>query len=268
MKKISVIIPTFNRSKSLIRAVKSVIGQTVKPFEIIVSDDGSNDGSEKIVGRIGDPIVKWISAKHTGLPAAVRNKGIKKSRGDWLAFLDSDDKWEENKLEEQIEIIDKYKCGAVCANSSRVTNNASKAGFVSPFSGRIIRLTDLLKENYVVTSSVLIRKDLIQRTGGFPEDKNLLVGEDYALWLRVAAETDFYFINKPLLRYTDNPKSSIRKLGKDDFLQRVEVLENFSRYLAEKKYPFGMRLKTHIYKTLLYYFFYTNLLIRKTKYLI
>ncbi len=265
MIKVSVIIPTFNRSKSLVLTLRSILSQTVKPFEIIVSDDGSTDDSKEKINRLGNPKIRWIDAKHTGLPALVRNSGVKISRGDWVAFLDSDDRWEKNKLEEQLRIIGKYNCNVVCTNASRITDNGRNYGSVSPFSGSIISLSDLLKTNFVITSSVLIRKDIVVGAGGFPEDGNLLVGEDYALWLRIAAEADFYFINKPLVKYADNPETSIRKLGKDDYLQRAEVLENFSRYLTKRGSSQSTRFKTYIYKTLLYYSYFESRLKKKVK---
>ena len=96
--KISIIIPTYNRAKFLLEAVNSVFNQTVKPFEIIVIDDGSNDNTKEVLENLD---VKYIYQKNRGVSSA-RNRGVKEAKGDWICFLDSDDIWLEDKLKEQI----------------------------------------------------------------------------------------------------------------------------------------------------------------------
>lgn len=96
---ISVIIPTYNRSQSLHRALQSVYRQTLMPGEIIVVDDGSNDGTEQML-RNEFPEVRYIYQQNRGVSAA-RNRGIAAASGDWLAFLDSDDQWLPEKLQKQ-----------------------------------------------------------------------------------------------------------------------------------------------------------------------
>ena len=104
---ISVIIPTWNRKFLLIEAVNSVLKQSYNVKEIIICDDGSTDGTRKVIKNKfkNYKIVKYIYIKHIGLPSMVRNIGIKKSSGNWIAFLDSDDIWFKDKLKQQIELI-------------------------------------------------------------------------------------------------------------------------------------------------------------------
>ena len=100
MMNISVVIPTYNRIELLKRSIDSVINQTIKPSEIIIVDDGSNDGTEAMVKKKYDSL-KLIKQKNKGASAA-RNSGIKASSGEWICFLDSDDEWKNDKLEKQI----------------------------------------------------------------------------------------------------------------------------------------------------------------------
>src|SRR5690606_38869541 len=100
MVKISVIIPTWNRAETLGKAISSALNQTLSPYEVIVCGvDGSPD--QKVVNSIKDPRVRWIEGGKDGLASIPRNRGIKASKGEWLAFLDSDDEWLPEKLEKQ-----------------------------------------------------------------------------------------------------------------------------------------------------------------------
>ena len=110
--KVSVIIPTFNRFNLISRAIDSVLSQTIKPFEIIVVDDGSSDNTSTFI-KNNYKSVKLIKQKNLGVSKA-RNVGIKNSSGDWIALLDSDDEWKKNKLEVQIKSLSEYDYYSVC----------------------------------------------------------------------------------------------------------------------------------------------------------
>src|ERR1700739_3316319 len=102
MDKVSVIIPTYNRQNTLLRAVKSVLQQTYTVHEILICDDGSDDDSKKIITELKSEKIKWLDCGKNGMPSIPRNKGIQYSTGDWIAFLDSDDEWLPNKTETQL----------------------------------------------------------------------------------------------------------------------------------------------------------------------
>ena len=104
---ISVIIPTYNRNESLKRCIQSVIFQTYQNFEILVMDDGSTDGTKEIVTDFNDPRIIYEWDDNWGGPAKPRNRGIKKSSGEFIAFLDSDDWWLPKKLEESVVVLEK-----------------------------------------------------------------------------------------------------------------------------------------------------------------
>ena len=109
---VSVIIPTFNRKNFVPKAIESVLKQSYKKYEIIIVDDGSGDGTQDYVGS-NFPMVRLISQSNRGVSAA-RNTGILHSKGDWIAFLDSDDQWLPKKLEYQINTVSGHKDYLVC----------------------------------------------------------------------------------------------------------------------------------------------------------
>jgi len=193
---ISVVIPTYNRVELLKRSIDSVINQTIKPFEIIIVDDGSNDGTEVMVKKKYDSL-KLIKQKNKGASAA-RNSGIKASSGEWICFLDSDDEWKNDKLEKQITFVannSDYKffhSNEVWIKNGKRINQKKKH---KKYGGDIFKkCLDMCR---ISPSSVLINKNIFEELGFFNE--NLVVCEDYELWLRICDQYKVFFIDEPLI---------------------------------------------------------------------
>ena len=93
----SVVIPTYNRINNLKKALESVLNQTYQNFQVVIIDDGSQDGTEAYIYSLNNPKIKYVWQKNSGLPSVARNNGIKISDNEWICFLDSDDFWENNK---------------------------------------------------------------------------------------------------------------------------------------------------------------------------
>lgn len=227
--KISVVIPNYNRKEKLVLAIESVLQQSYKCQEVIVADDGSTDGSKELVLR-EFPEVVWINCMHTGLPAIVRNIGIKKAKNDWIAFLDNDDIWYKNKIEEQVKIIEKENFVAVCTNADRIIGG-QKIGRLIKRKSKNLNFADLLSGNQIVCSSVLIKKDTLENAGCFPEGNEFKAFEDYALWAKITLNNNIYFISKNLVAYSDNPDQSIRKESIGHFNQRKILFDNLQKYV-------------------------------------
>jgi len=117
--KVSVIVPTYNRSAALKQAIKSVSHQTYPVHEIVVVDDGSTDNTKSLISQISKVHhqIKYIKIRHSGLPAIARNAGITIATGEYIAFLDSDDIWDKNKLKIQIREMNKYNTLASATNA-------------------------------------------------------------------------------------------------------------------------------------------------------
>jgi len=225
---VSVIIATFNRSKLLELAVRSALSQTRPPLEVLVCDDGSTDDTERMVRSIGDSRVIWLPGERAGRPAIPRNRGIRNSRGEWLAFLDDDDVWLPEKLEKQLLEAERKSCSAVCSDAWRVRpGTVPDTERLIGGQDRLLTFRDMLAGNLVICSSMMLKKEVAIAAEGFPELRELAAMEDYALWLRVADVTDIAYLACPLVSYTDDPDASIRRDGVTVFEQRQLVMNSF-----------------------------------------
>ena len=207
---ISVVIPTYNRKELLKRSIDSVINQTIKPSEIIIVDDGSNDGTEAMVKKKYDSL-KLIKQKNKGASAA-RNFGIKVSSGEWICFLDSDDEWMSNKLEQQNGIINSSQEAWLCHTNEIWIRNGVRVNQMKKhqkYGGNVFE--NCLDICRISPSSVLIKKEVFETVGLF--DESLKVCEDYDLWLRITAVLPVIFLDQPLI---------IKYGGHADQLSRVD----------------------------------------------
>lgn len=226
MTTVSVIIPTWNRATSLECAVRSALTQTHPPLEVLVCDDGSTDNTEQVVRSIGDSRVVWCPGERAGRPAIPRNRGIRASRGEWLAFLDDDDVWLPEKLAIQLERLQVSGCFASCSDAFRIMPDRGNQGCLLGLEINTLLFEDILDVNRVICSSVLVSAVVVKIAGGFPESPSLLAIEDYALWLRLLSMTNFEFVALPLLEYCDDPHQSIRKGGRFT-LQQQALLDDY-----------------------------------------
>lgn len=209
---VSVIIPTWNRSIETEHAVTSVLHQTFKDFEIIVADDGSTDNTQRIFENYQDPRVKYLRINHSGLPAAPRNAAIHIAQGKWIAFLDSDDRWSQKKLSIQIGFLDNHP--EICltfSNAYRVINDKRNGTFFPVKNNIKNSFTSLIDHNnFIINSSAVVRKDVIEKYGGLSEEQNKKGIEDFDLWTKICIDEPFYYLNQPLIDYTDEPSQSVR----------------------------------------------------------
>ncbi len=233
--KISVIIPNYNRSAYLKEAIESVLLQTVPVFEILVCDDGSTDDSKSVVLSFQDKRIQWIDCGKNGRPAIPRNIGLKQAAGDWVAFLDNDDIWLKEKLETQITVIKQQKVKAVCCNAKVLRAGQETKAYAIHNEDVLLDFQSLVSSNSIICSSVLIKKDLLQKSGGFPESPQLKALEDYAAWLQASLSAAFYFISTPLLCYRDDSAASIRadSLSTEQQLKRIH--DHFRKWYQANK---------------------------------
>lgn len=199
---VSVVLPTYNRSAVLPRAVASVLGQTFGDLELIVVDDGSTDGTESAVMATGDPRVRLVRLAHRGGAPAARNVGIALARGRYIAFQDSDDEWDRSKLVRQLEVmrgLDESWVGVYTAlerrDDGRVTVvPGQEHGPV--LSGDVLEA--LLPGNFISTQTALIRADQLGGETAF--DERLPRLQDWDLWLTLATKGRFAFLPAVLVR--------------------------------------------------------------------
>ena len=207
---ISVVIPTYNRANLLVRCLESLTHQTTQDFEVIVSDDGSEDSTKEVVDSFRSRLsLSYISEGNFGGPARPRNRGIEIARADYIAFLDSDDWWEPIKLESCLKIL---RSGAdfVYHDMWIMTseNEAKKYKIRSGNPKAPIFENILCSGISMPNSSVVVRKNLLRQVGGFSEDPMLIAVEDMDCWLNIATVTDrFVRITRPLGCYWSAPES-------------------------------------------------------------
>ncbi len=199
--KVSVIIPAYNSEKYIAEAIASVFAQTYPSYEVIAVDDGSTDNTLQLLKQYG-PRVKALT-KLNGGPASARNLAIKNSNGDYIAFLDSDDLWVEEKLEEQLAFLDKHpEVGLIFGEMLMFEDKGgkkivqSKIGYTGDPTFR-----QLLFGNYIPNSTVVIRRRCVDKVGLLNESKELIAVEDHEYWMRIARAFPLAGIPNPLAYY-------------------------------------------------------------------
>jgi glycosyltransferase involved in cell wall biosynthesis len=237
MPRVSVVIPTYNRGELLLEAVRSALTQTLADLEVIVADDGSSDASVDLVEGLADDRVKVVRLAHTGLLGAVRNAGLRRARGEFIAFLDSDDVWDREKLERQLMVLDREPgVGLVCSNARVIDESGreTKALYLTYEAVSSDSLAALVKVNFVLISSAVARRELLEHVGGFTEDIRLRGVEDYDLWLRVRAVSRLAYLPEPLLAYRRHRGSMMAGVPTSRYWTGVlAAVENLDRFLDE-----------------------------------
>jgi glycosyltransferase involved in cell wall biosynthesis len=244
---VSVVIPTYNRTELTVRAAESVLRQNYDNFELILVDDGSGDGSlEKVSEYIESkhtlPVSETSKVKipgratpgrsvrlhrinHTGMPGLVRNRGVELSEGEYIAFLDSDDIWREDKLSAQVAFFVSNPEIRICHTREHWLRNGktiSQAGQRHLREGHIF--DDALKKCIIGPSTVMIEKALFQDVGGFRED--LEIAEDYELWLRITCRYPVGFLDAPYTeKYAGHGDQLSEKYGHIEFF-RIQALKD------------------------------------------
>lgn len=213
---ISVVIPLFNKSLYIERTMKSVINQTYKDFEIIVVDDGSTDDSVEKLLKINDPRVKLINQKNKGVSAA-RNNGIISAKSELIAFIDADDEWDINFLQEVIDLKNKYKAVKVfsLAYKMKLSNGELKAMRYEdipsePWDGIIENyFKSCIPNDLLHSSCTVISKEVFYDVGFFPE--GIQSQEDLDMWGRIAFKYKIVFSNKSGAIYNIGTPNSLSK---------------------------------------------------------
>jgi len=239
---ISIILPTFNGSKYIKRAIDSVISQTFIEWELFVIDDGSSDDTESIVKKYTDPRIIYLkNEQNLGIQKTL-NKGLREAKGEYIARIDDDDIWcDENKLKKQVEFLDKNKDCVLVGTGVVIINEEGNEimRYLLPEKNEEIR-GRLLFKNCFVHSSIVFRKDTALALGGYSEGGEARHIEDYDLWLKLGTGGNFY--NLPIygVKFTSREESLSSKNKIDQFKKDIKLIENF-----KNDYP--NYLKAHIF---------------------
>jgi glycosyltransferase involved in cell wall biosynthesis len=227
---ISVIIPTYNRAHVLKRAIDSVLRQTFQDIEIIIVDDASRDGTEKIIDIFNDKRILYIKHEERKGASAARNTGIEIARGEYVAFLDSDDEWLPEKLAKQIQVFNKssQKLGLVYTACMEIENSKQQRTVIPKCRGNIIE--NLLVNNcvgYIVTP--LVRKECFTKAGLF--DEQLPGSQDWDMWIRIAQYYEIDFVND-ILVYVYPQRDGIMKNNAGAILAHKRILRKYEHLVS------------------------------------
>jgi glycosyltransferase involved in cell wall biosynthesis len=231
----SVIIPCYNRKRELNRALESLCVQTFKDFDVLVCDDGSTDLTRDVVASFtGKMAVTYLREENWGGPARPRNNGLKVARGEWVCFLDSDDWWYPEKLATVFAFTHKAD---VIHHDCAVFDSSGKK-FLQ-MRGRQLKkpvFIDLMTGwNALYTSTVCVKKTILDSVGGFSEDRALIAIEDFDLWTRISRVTDL-FIHIPRILgayWTDGGNISV--FSEKSIARETAFYERFSVYLVSEE---------------------------------
>jgi glycosyltransferase involved in cell wall biosynthesis len=199
--KVSVILPTYNRARLVAGTIDSILKQTFRDFELIVIDDYSKDATEKVIKAYADERIRYFRHDSGRLVAVNRNYGMAQACGEYIAFCDDDDLWLPGKLEKQLQEFEKDgSLSMVCANGV-FFNDTGDLGLVKDkFWKNPITFKSILRYSPIITSSVIVKKDVIDDVGVMNTDPLFYAGEDYELWLRISRKYKIRYLYIPLVK--------------------------------------------------------------------
>jgi len=213
---VSVIVGVYNKERYVEECLRSVLAQRYPHFELIVVDDGSTDGSVAEIRKIQDDRIRFVQMpSNSGLPAVPRNRGLALARGEYIAFLDADDRWLDEKMQKQVEFMRKWPEFLLTHTSCYVVDSTGKRkgirhqGSVPP-SGEYFR--ELLKHCWICLSTVMLHRDLMEEIGLFNESPDYMTGEDWEYFWRSARRHPIGFLEEPLAEYRKH-EDNICKIG-------------------------------------------------------
>lgn len=233
---VSVILPVYNREGWVGRAIESVLAQTYPAVELIVIDDGSTDATRAVLERFGSRITV-LEQQHAGAYAA-RNLGLRHARGEFVAFLDSDDAWLPDRLSVQMPLMQRAETALVFGDVAHLTADGVRTRLTSfrvapPRRGRVAER--FAWANFIPTSAVLVRRRCLDEAGGFPEAP---LSADYLLWFRIALAHDVDYVERVVAEYTVHDDGISHDLGRS-LSARIDL---FSAELARAAEPSTRRI--------------------------
>jgi len=230
---VSVIIPTYNRAHLVSRAIQSVLNQTYQDFEIIVVDDTSADNTEEVIKSFNDPRIRYMRHEQNRGGSAARNTGIKATKGEYIAFLDSDDEWLPEKLGRQLQVFAESatQVGLVYTGETVIDSGMGRV-----LNKKAATLTGdvhdrLLKGDFIGTcSSVMVKKTAIEEVDGF--DEQLVSRQDWDCWLLITQHHSVACVPESLIiRYTGQQaiSSELRRIAKGTRVVIAKHQKDFER---------------------------------------
>ena len=226
---VSVVLPTYNRSGFYLeRAIQSVINQSYVNWELIIIDNNSSDGTIKSISSFDDKRIKVLTINNNGNIALSRNLGIDNAAGDYIAFLDSDDYWENDKLYECLNQLKKNDFDAICHGEFwNYKDKNIKKVYGPAYNFTVDRL--LSRGNCISLSAIVIKKEKIINVGCFSAEEDIITAEDYDLWIKLSkAKLKLQFTKKILGTYQLHNNSESSNIIRNTYAA-IKVIENHTK---------------------------------------
>jgi len=233
---VSVILPTFNRARTLPRAITSVLSQSYSNLELLIIDDGGSDNTAEIVAAIGDPRIRYVVMEKNGGASSARNAGLRLATGQFIAFQDSDDEWLAGKLERQVRAAQEAGEAAVTVFHPKILYGRDEAGLYGPHRVCLLPIIEdqaeatikklIHLQNLISTQTLLITREAFERAGFF--DVHLVNSEDWAFGIELFYNSKVVFIDEPLvISYLQN--DSISMLRRRGAKAQVRIVKRLAR---------------------------------------
>ena len=233
---VSIVIPVFNAAAYMKQTLESALEQTYRNIEIVAVDDGSSDGSLALL-RSYEPRIKVLSQANRGVSLA-RNRGVRESSGDFLAFLDADDVWDPTKVERQVSVLTQHPGALAVYCDHRIIdaegNITGPSGALAQprTSGQLLR--NLILSNFIISPSlVMLRRAAFEQVGGF--DESVRAAEDYDLWMRIAASGPILYMLDTLVSYRRHGRNKYAGESLESHLGALRSLMNIRPYVERGK---------------------------------
>lgn len=227
---VSVVLPTYNRVHLISETIQSVMDQSYSNWELIIIDDGSTDDTENRIKKFNDNRIHYHAIAHCGILGKVRNVGLRHSKGDYIAFLDSDDVWLPHKLDFQLSLLKKYPQAAFIFGHGEQFGNGAipPPELESLFVGNVF-YPILLHERFVFyVPTIMFKKEILEITTAL--DERLLSGADIDFFLRMAQHFDGIFSNEIVVKIRKHRQSHSQSL---EFVAYEEYLDMIRRFLLK-----------------------------------
>ena len=247
----SIIIPTYNRANFIRKTIESVLNQTFTDFELIIIDDGSTDNTKEVITSIKDNRIRYYKKKNEERGIA-RNFGVKKSKGKYINFVDSDDILYNNHLQTAFDIIQNHNFPIFNLDYDVKNTKGENINYNKTNKLPHVLNKKLLKGNIIsINALIIIRK--IFNEFSFYEDRLFIGGEDWLLWLKISSKYDIYFINEKTSAFYIHENRSVLNFNETSFKYRTQILVNelYKDDLFIKKY--GKRAIKNIHAHMLSY---------------
>ncbi len=232
---VSIVIPTHDRKDLLPRAIQSAQNQTYSNTEIIVVSDGSTDGTDEVMEEIKakDSKITYISYQPGKGGNYARNTGIKAAKGDYVAFLDDDDEWHSDKLQKQIDVVKSDpSIGLVCCGINSITEGVDYVTKYIPPAEYDSSKQILIKNCIGSTTTVMVRKDIFEKSGLFDEELGAL--QDFDLWIRICQHTHVGVVKEPCVEYYNYKSSNQVSQYTDKYEKAVNIISSKYGDLVKK----------------------------------